>query len=175
MKIRDKIKGMKRLFRKWWLLRKLNKECSAHTISLAINALLFGAKHVVAKDAFLDTVTRSIKSENNRKRKLMEYSSILDESIKEELVYTEQGGVPQRPFCRTTHTGDKFVSLFLWKFFFDNAYSKGILIAIIITYATLRIERIFEPPKVSVEPPVVNIYPNITSPDVYPTINVYPK
>lgn len=192
---------MKRLIRKWWLLRELRKDCNGHVMTLDVGALQCNAKYVVAREALvLHVAKKSLtrfswilwwrKKEDSvkLKKRINDYNSIFDSCIREDLVIIEKEGVLKdqktgeilnpagRPFFRTTDLGDDYISQFFYKTFLDNAYAKAIIIglitAIITTFVGIYVKQIFKDIN---QPPVVNVYPNITSPDINPTINVYPN
>lgn len=191
------IRDMRRLIRKWWLLRELRKDCKGHNILLSVEALLHNIKHSVSRPDLLSYIgKKSIerfswillwrKKENQLKlkKRIDEYNSIYDESINEGLIHVEAPNTlqengqilnpPQRPFFRTTDRGDKYISQFWYRAIFGNAYAKAIITALVIAIAGFYLKQIL---KDNNAPPVVNVYPNITTPTpiLNPTINVYPN
>lgn len=198
-----KIKRMIRLFKKWWVLKGLRDESLQHGLDdLSLIDIQFGIKHRIVQWAIVKQLVAQSRirfswflfwrkniNDKKEKKRSWEYSSILNEAKREELVYvvgaTDGRRIesnlnrPGDDWLITTDLGDKYIAEFWYKVLkatFFNAYATGIIVAIVIAISSYYIKQIFQDVNT---PPIVNVYPDITLPEMKPTINpiinVYPN
>jgi hypothetical protein len=193
------IKDMIRALRKWFALRELYNESKEWGLrKLSADEMALGGRHFIAVEAIIKQIIRkeihkfswwlflTRKNKDKREKELsLYYSSLYSEAKREDLIKSAQSNSliengrilnpPERPFICTTDLGDKYISEFWYKVLkaiFFNAYATGIIIAIVVAISGYYIKKTFQ----DINPaPAVNVYPDITLPEINPVINVYPK
>ncbi len=173
---------------KRWLLENLKNDWQGSHLGvhLTLEQVINGAvnRHGIQKSAYLRTLSdlpevKSL-SEQERIKKLDHFESIIRECHGEGLIDIFDGrvGNGEPEAClKVSSKGYKWLDEFWLNLTVKNDWIKAIVIPLLILFFTWVLTKYVLKPAVENQPPVVNLYPTIQTPDVNvnPIINIYPN